>query len=191
MKSPPPALNPLFRSNTQGRLLAAVLADPEAPRSLSDLAGAAGTSLPTAGREIRRAEQAGIVTTERRGNTRLVQAAIRHPLYRPLAQVVLATWGAPAVIFEEFRSVPQVDRVVIFGSWAARWHGQPGRAPNDIDVLVVGSPDRELAEDAAQRAEERLHFPVQVTIRRPDQWDDADDPFLAELRRRPTYEVVG
>jgi predicted nucleotidyltransferase len=181
----------LFRSKAQGRLLAAVLADPGESHSLSELATRAATSLPTAGREVGRAEQAGIVTTERRGNTRLVRAVTSHPLYRPLAQVVLATWGAPVVIAEELGPIPQIDRVMIFGSWAARWHGQPGPAPNDIDVLVVGSPDRDLLEDAAQRAEERLHFPVQVTVRRPEQFSDADDPFLAQLRRGPTYEVIG
>ncbi|MGH3544987.1 MAG: hypothetical protein ACRDPW_03555 [Mycobacteriales bacterium] len=59
MKVSPPALNPLFRSDTHGRLLAVLIADPDREHSLGDLARAAGTSVPTAGREIDRAATAG------------------------------------------------------------------------------------------------------------------------------------
>lgn len=190
MKGAAPALTPIFRSDTQGRLLAALMSDPDREFSLTELARRAETSPATTGREIDRLEVAGIVRSRRAGNTRMVMVDTGHRLYRPLAEVVTATWGVPAVVEEEFVVLPGVDGVVIFGSWAARWHGEQGRSPNDIDVLVLGDPDRKLVEDAAERAERRLRMPVQATVRKLARWDDREDPFLAGLRSRPIYQVV-
>ena len=50
---------------------------------------------------------------------------------------------------------------------AARYRGEQGRAPNDLDVLVIGSPDRDAVDDAAERAERVIGLPVQATVRSP------------------------
>jgi predicted nucleotidyltransferase len=191
MKVAAPALAPILRSETQGKILAEVLADPDAEHSITELALRAATSVPTAIREIDRAEAARIVSTRRLGNTRLVRADTTNPLYRPLAKIVLATYGPPAVITTEFSPIAGIERVYLFGSWAARYRGEPGQAPNDIDVLVIGTPDRDEIYEAAERAEARLRLPVQVTVRSPKQWASSKDPFLAQVRSRPLVAVLG
>lgn len=190
MKGPAPALNPIFRSDTQGRLLAALVAEPDREFSLAELAERAHTSPATSGREIDRLEAAGIVRSRRVGNTRMVSIETTGRLYQPLAEIVTATWGVPAIIAQEFGSLPGVQGVFIFGSWAARWHGEPGRQPNDVDVLVLGHPDRNQVDDAAERAERRIRLPVQATVRSADGWDDPSDPFGESIRSRPLYEVI-
>ncbi len=185
---------PLFRSNTQGRLLAAILVNPTAEHSMTELAAASETSLPTALREIDRARLAGLVTVRRVGNTRLVRANVHHPLYEPVSQLVLATYGPPAVLREEFAAIEGVEALLIFGSWAARYHGTPtpGRAPNDIDVLVLGSPERSLIREVAEGAERRIRMPVQATIRPLSKWrDPGGDPFMTEITSRPIVCVLG
>ena len=154
------------------------------------LATRAGTSLPTALREVDRAEAARIVTTRRLGNTRLVRADTTNPLYRPYSEIVLATYGAPAVLAYELAGISGVERLFIFGSWAARYMGEAGRAPNDIDVLVVGGPDREALYEAAERAEQRIGLPVQVTVRSALAWGSATATFIAELRSRPLVSLL-
>jgi DNA-binding transcriptional ArsR family regulator len=190
MKGPAPTLSPIFRSDTQGRLLAALVAEPDREFSLVELANRVQVSPATTGREIARLESAGIVRARRAGNTRMVSIDPSSRLYQPLAELVTVTWGVPAVIADEFADLPGADGVFIFGSWAARWQGEPGRSPNDIDVLVLGFPDRNLVDEAAERAENRLRLPVQATVRRSLGSDDRDDPFLDSLRSRPLYEVV-
>ncbi len=88
MKVAVPSLSPLFRSDTQGRLLAAVFVAPDEEHSITALAKRAGTSVPTALREIDRAESAGVVTVRRLGNTRLVRANTRHLLYDSIHRLV-------------------------------------------------------------------------------------------------------
>src|SRR5262245_22017483 len=119
MKVPAPSLAPILRSDAQGRILARVLTDPEAAYSLSDLVAWSKTSMPTVLREVERAERAGIVTTEKIGPTRLVRTNPSHPLHDAVRRIVLATYGPPPVIAEEFDTIAGADAVVLFGSWAA------------------------------------------------------------------------
>jgi predicted nucleotidyltransferase len=190
MKVPAPSLMPILRSDAQGRILARVLTDPDAAYSLSDLVAWSKTSMPTVQREIERAEQAGVVTTEKIGPTRLVRANTAHPLYDELRRIILATYGPPAVIADEFEQVAAAEAVVLFGSWAARYAGRPGRAPNDIDVLVIGDVDRDVVDDAAERAERRIGVPVQATVRTLRQWRSDRESFIKEVRSRPIAVVL-
>lgn len=190
MKAPASSLAPILRSDAQGRILARVLVDPDARYSLTDLVNWSGTSMPTVQREIDRAEDAGLVTTEKIGPTRLVQANPVHPLYAPMRQLILATYGPPAIVAEEFASIEGAETVLLFGSWAARYLGEPGRGPNDIDVLVIGRADRDDVDDAAERAERRIGVPVQATVRTRKQWDAQADSFIKELRARPVVVVL-
>ena len=190
MKVAVPGLAPLFRSDTQGRLLAAVFVAPDEEHSITELASRAGTSVPTALREIDRAESTGVAIVRRIGNTRLVRANSEHLLYDSISRLVLATYGPPAVLAEEFDKVAGIEVLLIFGSWAARYSGVPGRAPSDIDALVVGSPTRAEVHEAAERAERRIGMPVQATIRSTTRWrQPEDDPFIAEIKARPVVPV--
>jgi DNA-binding transcriptional ArsR family regulator len=184
MKVSTPLLAPLFRSEVQGKLLAALFADPEKEYSITRLADWVGTSQPTATREINRAEGARIVTSRRVGKTRLVRADTANPLYRPYSEIVLATYGAPEVVRQEFEAVPGVSHLYLFGSFAARYMGEEGPAPNDLDVIVVGTPTRNEVYEAAERAEKRVGIPVNPTIRSEEEWRRSDDPFLKEIRSR-------
>lgn len=190
MRVPAPSLAPILRSDAQGRILTRLFADPEASYNLSELAAWSRTSMPTVTREIERAERAGIVATRKVGPTRLVTAVADHPLYRAIRQIILATYGPPAIVADEFESIEGADAVMLFGSWAARYLGEPGRAPNDIDVLVIGFANRDAADVAAERAERRIGLPVQATVRTRSQWESEGETFLQDVRSRPLVVVL-
>jgi hypothetical protein len=158
--------------------------------SLSDLVAWSKTSMPTVQREVNRAEQAGLVMSEKVGPTRLVHSNTAHVFYGAVRQILLATYGPPAVVAEEFQNIAGVDAVVLFGSWAARYLGRPGPAPNDVDVLVIGDANRDVVDDAAERAEHRIGLPVQATVRTPVQWSSARESFIKEVRSRPLVLVM-
>ncbi len=183
-------LAPVLRSDAQGKILAQILADPDSEHTVTALAARAGTSMATALREIERAEAARLVSTRRLGNTRLVKANPANPLYEPYRQIILATYGPPAVIVQELATVKGVDQAYLFGSWAARYCGEAGPAPNDIDVLVVGRPDRDQLYEAVERAERRLGIPVQATIRSTKQWHDTSDAFISQVCSRPLVALL-
>lgn len=69
-----PSLLPILRSRQQGEILALLLGDPALELSLTEIASQTRTPHPSVYREIQRAEQAGLVTTRKVGNTRFVRA---------------------------------------------------------------------------------------------------------------------
>jgi hypothetical protein len=189
MQARPPDLLPLLRSRLQAELLTLILLAPDREWSLTELAERAGASVATAQREVARAEQAGIVISRRLGNTRLVKANAS-PLTEPLTELLLRAFGPRHVVAEELSDLPGIHEAFIFGSWAARYTGHPGRAPADIDVLVIGAPDRDDLDDAAQRASMRLARDVNITLRSPTWWDQGTDGFRTEIISRPIVRLL-
>jgi predicted nucleotidyltransferase len=179
---------PLLRSRLQAELLTLVLLTPGQEWSLTELAGRAGASVSSAQREMARAEEAGVVSSRRLGSTRLVSAAAS-PLTDPLTELLLRSFGPRQVVAEELAGLADVEAAYLFGSWAARYAGQRGPAPADIDLLVIGGPDRDDLDDAVQRASSRLTREVNATVRSAQWWRDGGDAFHAEVTRRPLVPV--
>jgi len=105
------------------------------------------------------------------------------------------------VITEEFGVAvaeldPAVVELALFGSWAARYLGEPGAEPADLDVLVVvtsGGLDRGPLYAAADRAQQRLGRPVNPTVITADLWarkGAGEDRFIDEIASRPIVPVL-
>jgi predicted nucleotidyltransferase len=191
MRTPPPALLPLLRSRVQGDLLALLYLHPDREYSLTEAAALIGSSVKAVHAEASRLVQAGLLTDSRRGNVRLVRAATDTPVTRPLTDLLAVTYGPQPVLTDLLAGLPGVEAAFIYGSWAARYEGEPGQVPNDVDVLVVGTADRDDLDEVARRAEDRLGRPVSIRRVRPATWASADpaDPFLASVRTRPLVEL--
>jgi predicted nucleotidyltransferase len=185
-----PALLPVFRSRLQGELLALVFGDQDAEWTVEGLAESTGHPYQTVASEVRRLQAADLVATRNIGRAKLLRANTDSPYFRPLAQLALMAFGPPLVVGEAFGSLAGVEQVFIFGSWAARYAGESGPAPRDVDVLIVGTPDRDAAYEAARRAEHRLGREVNVVIRDPADWHTSSDGFSQQLRSSPLLEVA-
>ncbi len=189
MRAAAPPLLPIFRSRLQGELLALTLVDPSRQWTIDELARRTGEPYQTVAAEVRRLQEAEMLVATTVGRTKLLSANEANVYLPPLAQLAIMAFGPPLVIGEEFGSVDGVEAIYIYGSWAARQHGEPGPTPNDIDVLVIGRPDRDEIFDAAQRAQGRLGREVNVTQRTRKHWDNATDGFTQQVRRSPMLEV--
>jgi hypothetical protein len=60
----------------------------------------------------------------------------------------------------------------------------------DIDVLVLGDPDRDALYEAAGRAERRLGRPVQVTVRDASWLESGSGSFHDTVTSRPMLELA-
>ncbi|MGC1282192.1 MAG: MarR family transcriptional regulator [Streptosporangiaceae bacterium] len=190
-RQPAPALLPILRSQQQGEILALLLGDPDLELSLTEIAARVGAPHPSVHREIQRAQEAGLVTSRRVGNTRLVKANTASPYYAGLADVLARAFGVPAVLAEVLRGVDGITGAYIYGSWAARYEGQTGQRPvGDIDLLVLGEPDRDQLYAALSTAEQRLARPVQVTIRDHAWLESGSGSFHDTIANRPLVRLA-
>jgi hypothetical protein len=192
MRSDGPVLAPTFRSRLQGELLALVLLHPDREWTVGELAGRLVVPVTTVQGEVTRLAEGAVLATRKVGRTRVVRADTANRAVVPLTQLTLVTFGPQTVVAEEFDGLG-ADRVVVFGSWAARYHGEPGPAPAAIDVLLVGDGlDRGVVYAAAERAESRLRIPVNPVLRPAGSWDDPEgDALMTEIQARPYVDVTG
>jgi predicted nucleotidyltransferase len=165
-----------------------LLLHPDREYGVSDLADRLGVPLSTLHREVVRLDKAGLIASRTLGRNRLVRANTAHPAAAALTQLLEITFGPRAVIAEEF-AIPGAEQVVIFGSWAARYAGEAGPPPHDIDVLVIGKIDRADVYEAADRAQARLGIEVNSVVRTPKQWADPADALVKQIKAS-SYIVV-
>ena len=131
---------------------------------------------------------AGILTDRRVGRARLLRAADT-PLARPLADLLLLGYGPKAAAERALTDVPGIETAFIGGSWAARYQGDNGPFPHDIDVIVIGTPHRDDVTDAVVEAMRTLGQDAQVIFRGPDAWRQARDAFTRTAKSGPLVEL--
>lgn len=189
MRSEAPALMPIFRSQHQAALLAWLLLHPDHEYTLTELAKRLAVPLTTLQREAQRLVGAGILQDRTLGRARLLRADLNNRAAAPLTRLLEVTFGPETVIGEEF-DLTNAQQVLIYGSWAERYHGRPGPPPNDVDVLVVGRLDRANVYEAADRAQARLGMQVNPVIRTPEQWANDADSLVLQIKASSTVDVT-
>lgn len=188
MRTEAPALLPIFRSALQARLLLRVLTSDEG-LTAADLARDLGEPEPTVFRETRRLLDAGLLRGERVGRALVLRPAEDNPATAPLRQLLVVTYGPSRLIGQALTGIAGINEAYVHGSWAARFHGEPGGPPGDVDVLVVGQPDRRAVDAALTGFETELGREINVTYVNPERWRSTDDPFVRTVRSRPLVPV--
>lgn len=181
-------LLPIFRSDGQGRLLARLFMR-EAPATVADLARELQLDASTISREADRLEAAGLVQSDRIGRQRLLRADSDSPYFADLRSLLVKAFGPVGLLAEALADVAGVEQAFIFGSWAARHLGEPGSAPNDLDVLIVGSPDRRTVSRLSRALQGELGVEVNPTVVPPPEWDTKRSGFLRSIASGPLVEV--
>jgi DNA-binding Lrp family transcriptional regulator len=185
------SLLPIFRTDAQARLLARIFLDQrDGGRRLSELAREAGVPVATAHREVERLERAGVIRSARSGRERRVSANRDSPFYPELDALVRKAFGPVAVLRGALEDVPGVEEAWIFGTWARRYEGEPGPAPHDIALLVVGSADVDGVYAAVRAAETQLGVGIDATILSRPEWEAETSGFVAAIRAGPRVRVV-
>ncbi|MGY1701408.1 helix-turn-helix domain-containing protein [Geodermatophilus sp. SYSU D00766] len=190
MRTAPPLVAPLFRSDGQARLLAELFLSTEDELNLNELATRAGLAYGTVHREVRRLLEAGLLSERRVGQARFVRPNPGSPLTRPVRDLLLVSAGPVPLLAAELGAVAGVHAAFLYGSFAARMRGEPGEAPNDIDLMVVGTPDPMAVYEVCQRVGDQVGREVNATIMTPDELE-RHSGFLAQVRRSPVVPVLG
>lgn len=189
MRTEAPLLAPVFRSEGQARLLSVLLLG-EGELSISELADKASLAYPTAHREVARLLGAGILKERKVGRTRLVTGNTESPLVQPLRDILLVATGPVVLLAEQLALLSGIESAFLYGSFAARMRGVEGPPPNDIDLMILGSPDPAAIYDACARVEELVSRPVNATILTPSEAQERSG-FLEHLRANPVVPILG
>ena len=190
MRTEAPLLLPLFRSRGQARLLARVFLHPGERLSLNQLARELDLDPATVQREAERLEEAGILTSERIGTARLVRPNEESPFYPELSGLVFKAFGPVPVLRERLKRLAGVQAAFIYGSWASRYAGERGEAPGDIDLLILGRPDRRKLARLCREASEELGFEVSPTVLSKEDWESDATGFIRSIKEEPLIQLI-
>jgi len=99
--------------------------------------------------------------------------------------LLVKAFGPKTLLERELSNVPAIEEALIFGSWAERILGTPGPPPNDVDVLVVGNPDRRLLVRATTAVSEEIEREVNPTVVTSQAWAAPAPGFLEIVKSGP------
>lgn len=183
-------LGALLGSQVRARLLTLFLTRPGDEYYARQIAANANLGLGHVHRQLTRLEQLGLILSCRRGQEKLYRVNERHPLYPELKRIVYKTTGIGDVLREALAAVAGVQAAFIYGSVAR----DTERATSDIDLFILGVPDRAHLDAVLSEAEDRLGREISLVTMTADEWHAraaAHEGFIEELRRSPKIYLIG
>jgi predicted nucleotidyltransferase len=122
-------------SESQSRLFRWLFGQPERSFHLSELRRLTGLGSASLQRELRKLDEAGLVSSERVGNLRRIQANPKSPIFSELVTLTRKTLGIEPMLREALLPLtPRLRAAWVYGSVAK----QTDTAMSDIDVMIVG-----------------------------------------------------
>lgn len=183
-------LSPLLKSDAQGLILAELFMNPDELFSISQLADFAGTSLPTAMREVDRLLDGQLVIQKPVGRARFIQANKKHILFDSVSQIVAFSYGPAAALPPLLLPLDGIDQAFLFGNWAARLSRQTSAEPKEVDLLLIGNVSRIEASRAAAKAEEILGREINVQFATALEWQRGESDFVRDIKQKPLVELA-
>lgn len=180
-------LLPVMRSDLIVRLLTRLLVG-EVEEHQRELAAALGVSEPSMSAASRAVCATGVIEVVQRGKAKYLRANPGSPLYKPLRDLITIAAGPAVIVGRGLAPIDRIDAAYVFGSWAARDAGEPGRPPGDIDVLIVTTdpgPDPAAISRACTAAERILGREVNPLLYTTAAWNYPANAFGHSLRQRP------
>jgi len=94
------------------------------------------------------------------------------------------------VLRDRLKGLAEVEAAFIYGSWARRYAGERGEAPGDIDLLVLGRPDRRRLARLCREASEELGFEVNPTVISDEDWESDATAFIRSIKEQPLVPLM-
>lgn len=180
----------LGTSRTRRRILEEFFTRPQTVLHVRELARRTGIAPGLAQRELRQLETWGILTSETVGRARRYQVDERSPILAELRSLFQKTVGVEQRLRRALEGLPDVEAAAIFGSYAAG-RDRPG---SDLDVLIVGRPDRIALSERLAPLERELGREVNTTVLRPDElarMAREGSGFVADVLGKPLIPLIG
>jgi predicted nucleotidyltransferase len=163
--------------------------DPSAEYHLRELVRLTGLAPRTVHQELEKLVRADLLVERRDGNRRYVRANERHPLFRPLREIVLKTEGLADVLRDALGS-EGIEFAFVYGSIAVA----EATAGSDVDLVIVGSLGLREAVRRLGPVHDVLAREINPVVWTRPEFDRRcaeNDPFLSRVLAAPTIPIIG
>lgn len=142
----------LISSELRRKLLTHYFSHPEGKYFVREIAALLNLDPGNLSKELRFFKKEGLFDVEERGKLKFYSLNPKCPLFHELKQIIFKTTGAEGGLREIVNQFPEIELAFIYGSYAK---GKE-QGSSDIDLVVVGTPDRRRLTAEARKLEERL-----------------------------------
>jgi len=166
-------LSALITSRTRVRLLLKFFSNSSTTAYLRSLADEFGESTNAIRIELKRLQEAGLITASDNGNKRYYQANREHVLYPELKSLTRKSLG-----FNQIESMMtrlgNVEQALITGDYAS------GRDSGIIDVVIVGDVDEHYLRRLVEKAETVIERKIRTLLFTPGEYEKYAARFTKE-----------
>lgn len=183
-------LSALITSANRRKLLTLFLTHPNERFYQKQLMRDLGISSSRIQSELRRLEQAGLVTSERESNTRYFRVNTAAPIYPELKSIIYKTVGLGDVLREALTDIGPIEVALIFGSVAKNLE----EMRSDVDLLIIGDVDLDAVHEAVTAAEGIVGREINPVVYSRADWESRvakNEAFSADILAGPKVFLVG
>lgn len=179
----------LLSSRVKAKVLAVFFLSPGDNHNAWELAQRLGENYSAVWKELVRLERLGILTSERRGNSKEYQVNKDCPIAPELRSIVLKTEGAGMAIKEKLQELGSVKKAFIYGSYAS---GEAD-ARSDLDLMIIGEVNLDQLAPVISELEKELNRPINYVIYSEEEWNEkvaVKDPFQENVTKSPKIILI-
>ena len=177
------------RSRVRDRILTEFFSKPSTKGHVREVARRIKAAPATVGTELGALERLGILRSETVGRSRVYSINEASTVVPELRALVQKTIGVEALLAAALTGLDGVHSAYIFGSYASG----SDRPNSDVDLLVIGRPDRVALSERLAPVETTVGRDVNVLLRTEKELKDRrqTDPFWRRVLAGPLVHLAG
>jgi predicted nucleotidyltransferase len=183
-------LTALITSNARRALLTLFLTHPDERFYQKQLIRELGLSPSLVQTELRRLEEAGLLTSTREANARYFTVDTSCPIYPELKSIIFKTVGLADYLRSSLDAIGDIKVALIYGSVARNVED----VRSDVDVLVIGDVDMDALDGAVDSAERAIGREINTNVYTRDEWASrsrAGQAFATDILSGPKIFLMG
>ena len=161
-------IDALISSKTRIKLLLKFFLNSNMTAYLRGLESEFGESSNAIRVELNRLEDAGMLVSSMDGNKKIFQANVRHPLFEEIHSILRKQIGLDQVVEHIVERLGDVEKVFLVGEFSR------GLDSQIIDLLLIGSVDRNYLVGIVERAEKLVQRKIRYLVYAPEEADGID-----------------
>ena len=179
-------------SKVRQRVMGIFFSQPSARFQLNQIIALANSGRGAVQRELENLVGAGILQQSVIDGRKLYEVNRQSPIFEELRGLILKTVGLSEPLTKALQSLSKkIDVAFVYGSVAK---GEDS-AKSDIDLMIVAQ-EAAYSEvfEALQKAEKKLHRPINPTIMAPGEWKQKlseRNSFVTKIAQQPKLFVFG
>lgn len=151
-------LEALISSKTRIKLLLRLFLNPGSKAYLRGLAEEFNESTNSVRIELNRFEEAGMLSSEYKGNKKVFKADREYPLFGDIRKILLKYTGLQEVIDQVIEKLGDLKKVYLTGDLAK------GKQSRVISLIFIGNPDRQYLRELVDKVEDLIDKKIQYLV---------------------------